>query len=170
MTIRRILVPTDFSAPSLKALDYAINFAGSRNAELLLIHVVEPIRHTRFIPDVSQLLEHHHTEAAEKLAELEKETRRRHRNCRSEVHFGIPYDVIANIARKWKADLIIIATRGHTGLYRLFPGSVAERVVRIASCPVLTIRAAEAPLPKRRRSSKAAVLRKNPGNGQDRSL
>src|SRR6266851_5448933 len=118
MTIRRILVPTDFSAPSLKALDYAINFAGSRNAELLLIHVVEPIRHTRFIPDVSQLLEHHHTEAAEKLAELEKETRRRHRNCRSEVHFGIPYDVIANIARK----------------------------------------------------SKAAVLRKNPGNGQDRSL
>jgi nucleotide-binding universal stress UspA family protein len=110
MTIRRILVPTEFSAPSLKALDYAINFAGSQNAELLLIHVVEPIRHTRFIPDVSQLLEHRHTEVAEELAGLEKETRRRHRNCRSEVHFGIPYDVIANIARKWKADLIIIAS------------------------------------------------------------
>lgn len=143
MTVKRILVPTDFSAPSLKALDYAIKFAHERDAELLLLHVVEPIQHTRLIPDVSELLEQHRTEASEKLTELEKQTRRRHPNCRSEVHFGIPYQVIADMAKKWRADLIIIATHGYTGLYHLLLGSVAERVVRIASCPVLTVRAAE---------------------------
>lgn len=155
MSIKRILIPTDFSKPSLKALDYAINFAEARNAELLLVHVIEPIRHTRLIPDISELLEQHRAEAAEKIADLVKRAQRRHRKCGSEIHFGIPYDVIASVARKWKADLIIIATHGYTGLYHLFLGSVAERVVRIAECPVLTVRAAETPLPKERgRSSK----------------
>lgn len=154
MTIKRILVPTDFSAASLKALDYAIEFASAHSAELLIVHVVGPIQHTRFIPDVSELLEHHRAEAAEKLAELEKKTRRRHPKCRCEVHFGVPYDVIANVATKSKADLIIIATHGYTGLYHLFLGSVAERVVRIASCPVLTVRAAEAIRPQTRRPGK----------------
>jgi universal stress protein A len=157
MTIKRILVPTDFSAPSLKALDYAIKFAHERDAELLLVHVIEPIQHTRFIPDVSELLEQHRTEAAGKLTELEKQTRRRYPNCRSEVHFGVPYEVIASVARKSKVDLIIIATHGYTGLYHLFLGSVAERIVRIASCPVLTVRAMDPSLRKRaRRSSKSS--------------
>ncbi len=70
MTIKRILVPTDFSEPSLKALDYAIDFTRAHNAELLLLHVVEPIRHTRMVPDVAAILEHHRAEAAEKIAEL----------------------------------------------------------------------------------------------------
>lgn len=153
MTIKRILVPTDFSDPALKAIDYAIDFVGAHNAELLLLNVVEPIRHTRMITDVSEILEHHRTEAAETLTKLEQRTRRRHRKCRSEVHFGVPYEVIADVAKKWKADLIIIATHGHTGLYHLFLGSVAERVVRIAECPVLTVRAAEAPSPKPGRGS-----------------
>ena len=110
--------------------------------------MVEPIRHTRMITDVSEILEHHRTEAAETLTELEQRTRRRHRKCRSEGHFGVPYEVIADVAKKWNADLIIIATHGHTGLYHLLLGSVAERVVRIAECPVLTVRAAEAQSPK----------------------
>jgi nucleotide-binding universal stress UspA family protein len=149
--IKRILVPTDFSAHSLKALEYAIDFAGAQDAELLLVNVIEPIRHTRFIPDVSELLENRRAEAAEKLAELEKRTKQRHRDCRAEVHFGIPYEVIANLAKKWNADLIIIATHGHTGLYHLFLGSVAERVVRIAQCPVLTVRAVGTATPRGRR-------------------
>lgn len=151
MTIKRILVPTDFSEPSLKALDYAIDFTRARNAELLLLHVVEPIRHTRMMPDVSEILEHHRAEAVEKIAELEQRTRRRHRKCRSEVHFGVPYSVIGDVAKRWNADLIIIATHGYTGLYHLFLGSVAERVVRIAECPVMTLRVAQAPSSGRRR-------------------
>jgi universal stress protein A len=151
MIIKRILVPTDFSEPSLKALDYAIDFTRAHNAELLLLHVVEPIRHTRMMPDVSEILEHHRAEAAEKIAELEQRTRQRHRKCRSEVHFGVPYYVIADVAKNWNADLIIIATHGYTGLSHLFLGSVTERVVRIAECPVMTLRVAETPSAKRRR-------------------
>jgi universal stress protein A len=134
------VVPTDFSDQSLKALDYAIDFTRSldEGAEIVLVHVVEPISHTRFIPDVSVLLEQQRAEAAEKIAVWEKRTRQRHRKCRSEVHFGVPYEAIADAAKKSKADLIIIATHGHTGLAHLFLGSVAERVVRIAKCPVLT--------------------------------
>jgi universal stress protein A len=148
MVIKRIVVPTDFSTQSLKALDYAIDFARSQNgAEIVIVHVVEPIRHTRFIPDVSVLLEQQRAEAAHKIAALEKRTRQRHGKCRTEVHFGIPYEAIAEAAEKLKADLIIIATHGHTGLAHLFLGSVAERVVRIAKCPVLTVRTLKAPVP-----------------------
>jgi universal stress protein A len=151
MKFRRILVPTDFSDRSLRALDYAIDFARPSNAELRIIHVVEPIRHTRLISDVSELLENRRTEAAEELAKLEKETKQRYRNCRSEVHFGVPFEVIANVAKKSEADLVIIATHGHTGLSHMFLGSVAERVVRVAQCPVLTVRVAEGS--RRRRPS-----------------
>ncbi len=154
MTIKRILVPTDFSDPSLKALDYAIDFIGAHKAELLLLHVVEPIRNTRLMPDVSGILEHHRAEAAEKLAGLEQRIRRHRHKCRSEVHFGVPYEVIADIAKKSKADLIIIASHGHSGLYHLFLGSVAERVVRIAECPVLTIRVTP---PRERAATKSAA-------------
>lgn len=151
MKIKRILVPTDFSRHSLKALDYAIDFAQPHDAELLLVNVVEPIRNTRLLPDVSELLESRREDAAEKLAALEKRTQERYRNCRTEVHFGVPYEAIAEVAKKWHADLIIVATHGHTGLHHFFLGSVAERVVRIAECPVLTVRASLAPVHAHRR-------------------
>ena len=151
MAIKRIVVPTDFSEHSLKALDYAIDFARSHEgAEIVILHVVEPIRYTRFIPDVSVLLEQQRAEAADKIAALEKRTRQRYGKCRSEVHFGTPYEAITDAAEKLKADLIIIATHGHTGLAHLFLGSVAERVVRIAKCPVLTVHALNALLPRER--------------------
>jgi nucleotide-binding universal stress UspA family protein len=158
MKINRILVPTDFSRDSLKALNYAIDFAQPEDTELLLVNVVEPIRNTRLVPDVSELLESRREDAAEKLAALEKRTKERYPNCRAEVHFGIPYQAIVEVAKKWNADLIIISTHGHTGLYHLFLGSVAERVVRIAECPVLTVRTALAPVRARRRgASKSAA-------------
>ena len=157
MKIKRIVVPTDFSNDSLKALDYAIDFAHSHDAELLLVNVVEPIRNTRMLPDVSELLEQRRTEAAERIAALEKRTQQRYRNCRSEIHFGVPYEVIAEVAKKSGADLIIIATHGHTGLYHLFLGSVAERVVRIAECPVLTVRSAIVPERAHRRGASKRV-------------
>lgn len=150
MKYGRILVPTDFSKHSLKALDYAIDFARPHGAELLLVNVIEPIRYTRSIPDVSELLEHRRVEAAEQIAELEKQTKQRYPKCRSEVHFGIPYEVINEVAERSKADLIIIATHGHSSFYHLFLGSVAERVVRTAQCPVLTVRSV-GPLARERR-------------------
>jgi universal stress protein A len=151
MKIKRILVPTDFSDHSLKSLDYAVDFARSQHgAELLIVHVVEPIRHTRLIPDVSEILEQQRTDAAERIAALERRVRRHYPRCRSEVHFGVPYQAIADVAEKSKADLIIIATHGHTGLAHLLLGSVAERVVRIAKCPVLAVHTLKPPAAARR--------------------
>ncbi|MGO9449718.1 MAG: universal stress protein [Candidatus Binataceae bacterium] len=144
MKIKRILVPIDFSVSSLKALDYAVEYARPHRAELLLLHVVEPITHMWMVPDVAKLMEQHRAKATEQLTKLEKRTKHRYRKCRSEVHSGIPYVVITNLAEKSKADLIITATHGHTGLHHLFLGSVAERVVRLAKCPVLTLRVVEA--------------------------
>ena len=156
MIVKRILVPIDFSPHSRGALDYAIDFARAHRAELLMLHVVEPIRNTRLMPDVSLILEDHRAQAAEQLAKLEKRTRQRFRKCRSEIHFGIPFEVIAEVAEKSKADLIVIATHGYSGLHHLILGSVAERVVRLAKCPVLTVRAAAEPA-KRVRARRGAA-------------
>jgi nucleotide-binding universal stress UspA family protein len=75
MKFHRILVPTDFSDRSLRSLDYAIDFARTWNAELLVVNVVEPIRHTRLISDVSELLENRRADAAEELGKLERQRR-----------------------------------------------------------------------------------------------
>lgn len=140
LNYKRIVVPIDFSELSLGALEYAVDFAKLHRAEILLLHIIEPITHTRFIPDVSELLEQQRADAAENLAKLESRTKRRFRQCRSEIHFGEPHELIPEVARKYRADLIIMATHGFTGLHHLLVGSVAERVVRFASCPVLTVK------------------------------
>jgi len=144
MTYGRIVVPVDFSELSIEALDYAIDFARAHRSELLIIHMIEPITHTRFIPDVSEILEHQRADATEKLAELEKNIRRRYSRFRSEIHFGPAHEQIPELAKRAQADLIIMATHGHTGFHHLFVGSVAERVVRLASCPVLTVKSKDA--------------------------
>jgi universal stress protein A len=140
MNYKRIVVPIDFSELSLATLKYAIDFAKTHRAEILLLHVIEPITHTRYIPDVKQLVEQQRADAAEHLAELENRTKRRIPGCRAEIRFGVPYEMISKAAKHYRADLIIMATHGFTGLHHLLVGSVAERVVRFASCPVLTVK------------------------------
>jgi nucleotide-binding universal stress UspA family protein len=138
---------------SIEALDYAIDFARSHRAELLIVHMIEPITHTRFIPDVAEILERQRADEAQKLVQLEKRIRRRFTRFRSEIHFGAAHEQIPEIAKKDGADLIIMATHGHTGLHHLLVGSVAERVVRLASCPVLTLK------PRKCGSESESVLR-----------
>jgi len=154
MNYKRVIIPIDFSDLSLKALEYGIDFAKAHRSELLLLHIIEPISHTRFISDVAELLEHQRADAADQLEKLENRTKRRWPRCKSEIHFGIPYVVISDTAKLFRADLIIMATHGFAGLHHLLVGSVAERVVRLASCPVLTIRpeSKQAADPESRRS------------------
>ncbi len=140
MNYKRIVVPIDFSEVSVDALQYAVEFAKLHHAEILLLHVIEPVTHTRFIPDVSELVEQQKADAAENLGKLEIRTKRRLQRCRSEIHVGVPYEIISEVAGKYRADLIIMATHGFTGLHHLLVGSVAERVVRLAACPVLTVK------------------------------
>lgn len=142
MKINRILVPLDFSEHSLRALDYAIDFAREHGSEVVLVHVVEPLAYGigRWT-EPTKLLEEWQQNAAREMAEIEKRTREKYPKCRGEIHFGIVHLVISDLVRKLKADLIIASTHGRTGMEHMIMGSVAEKLVRYCPCPVLIVRA-----------------------------
>jgi nucleotide-binding universal stress UspA family protein len=144
-TIRRILVPVDFSECSLAAFDYAAEIGRRFEAEVDVLHVWEA---PRFVPaDVvvaahaNSLMELARTTAERDLASFVADATRRGKpvhDSRSES--GYPFEVIVNAAKSGNYDLIVLGTHGRTGLARALIGSVAERVVRHAPCPVLTVR------------------------------
>ncbi len=146
MAIRRILVPVDFSSGSLRALDYARELAVGTGAELLLLYVFEPLDFSGYSetflpsPQLTQVLAAHRARAREHLKRLEGETPDRGIRVRSRLAEGAPAQRIVEIAREEEVDLVVIGTLGRTGLAHLLLGSVAERVVRLAHCPVLTVR------------------------------
>jgi nucleotide-binding universal stress UspA family protein len=140
--IKSILVPTDFSAPSKKALDYAVPFAEQFGAKLTLLHVVERVATPGFANSLPLLMENDKLMAACK-AQLQSLVKQKaiHPKLveRTLVRQGRSFREIADAVRTLKADLIIISTHGYTGLKHALLGSTAERVVRHAPCPVLPI-------------------------------
>ncbi len=145
MTIKRILVPVDFSRYSLKALDYAAELAKPLHAELVAVFVVEPIYYA--MPDligtgmggVGGVLEEQRAGARRELDKLAQREARRGRKLRTLLRSGTAHQGIVDAAKAVKANLIVMATHGRTGLTHALMGSVAERVVRTAACPVLTV-------------------------------
>ena len=141
--IRTILVPMDFSTHSEKALNYAVPFARQFGAKLILLHVIEPINPPDFDNSFPLVLENTRAkefcESALK-AVVEKFALEPALVQGRIVRYGKAFNEIAAAARELKADLIIIATHGYTGLKHTFLGSTAERVVRHAGCPVLVVR------------------------------
>ena len=137
MEIERILVPLDFSEASRAGLDAAAELAQRFGAEMLLLFVVEPLY---YAGDLGLLLEEQHRFAHEEFRRLQPQLNRRGLRYRVSVQDGAPYQVITEEAARAKADLIVMATHGRTGLSHVLLGSVAERVVRTARCPVLTVR------------------------------
>jgi nucleotide-binding universal stress UspA family protein len=142
--LARILVATDFSACSHEALEYAGELAKRFSADLHLLHVAEDLH--RLLPHPggtipAEMLAAAEAEADEALTHaagvLEKTGRQVHRS----VVRGMPFVEIIRYAREQDIDLIVIGTHGRTGLQQALMGSVAERVVRKASCPVLVVRA-----------------------------
>ena len=101
MKIKRLLVPVDFSDSSATLLQFAIEFARMHDAEMLLVHVIEPMNYAvpRWLPEPTALLEEQRKEAADKIARLADRARARRVKCAGEVHFGVVYDVIADLAR-----------------------------------------------------------------------
>jgi nucleotide-binding universal stress UspA family protein len=146
LKIRSILVPIDFSAPSIKALEYAALFAKQFGAKLTLLHVVEPTGTPDFMAAFPIVMEND-----ELVRASEEHLRTVAGKCGIErglveknlVRTGVPYHEIANAARTLKTDLIIIATHRNTGLKHFLLGSTTERVVRHASCPVFVVREGE---------------------------
>ena len=137
MEIRHILSPTDFSEHAKQAVTAAFGLAQRFGAKLSLLHVIEvPV----YAIEVALPLENLEREARRGLALLHPEAEAAHVDVARLVELGVPYQRILETARTEQVDLIVMATHGRTGLGHLFVGSVAERVVRLAPCPVLTIR------------------------------
>ena len=160
MAIRRILVPTDFSEGSLQALDYAIDFAKPMRAKLTIVFVLEPIQFASpgdlYAPsaNLAMLLVEQRQAAQEGLARLQRDLKKRRIDAGTILKEGLAYDEILTAAAESRADLIIMATHGRTGVAHLFLGSVAEKVVRHSPCPVLTVRSREKKLTKQRKGRK----------------
>ncbi|GIW56698.1 MAG: universal stress protein [Nitrospiraceae bacterium] len=149
MQLKKVLVPVDFSKDSLRAAEYARNFAAPFAAQLLLLHVIEPIYYASpadmyaASPNLALLIEEQRKAAEAQLERLAKKLSQGGTKVRTLIKSGSPAPVIADTAKRAKADMIIMATHGRTGLAHVLLGSVAERVVRLAPCPVLVVRRAQ---------------------------
>jgi len=140
---RRILVPIDFSDSSRHALSYALDFASKLGpARLLLVHAYYvPPEIEAFAPDrvpgyLGQLSE----QAAKDLEKLLTELQDAQVTAEYLAEPGAPDHVITKLAREHDIDLIVLSTHGRSGFSRLALGSVAERVVQTAPCPVITLK------------------------------
>lgn len=137
--IKQVLVPVDFSDCSTGALRYAAAVAAKFGAGLSVLHVVEPL-HADWRMDTLAFQRRSHTEALQRLRELVADKLPGVPRVHAKLHGGHPVRTIVDFARRSKADLIIMGSHGRGGMKRALVGSVAERVVRHASCPVLVVR------------------------------
>jgi nucleotide-binding universal stress UspA family protein len=144
--IKKILVPFDFSEPAEHALDFAQKLAVGFGASVEALYVVPdfpnaafPIPELGAVPLAAQSVDELVDEAKAQLHEALAPEDTRHRYLRKTVLAGEPHARIVWYAAAENVDLIVLGTHGRTGAKRMFLGSVAERVVREATCPVLTV-------------------------------
>jgi nucleotide-binding universal stress UspA family protein len=145
IAIKKVLVATDFSAPSETALNYARAMARAFGAELHVLHVFEPLWITS--ADVvgggvalATMIQGLEDTAKKQLEEaVTEEDRRELKAVPVMMTSESPAREIAKYANDQKVDLVVIGTHGRSGLTRLLIGSVAEKIVRLAPCPVLTV-------------------------------
>jgi nucleotide-binding universal stress UspA family protein len=146
--VRRILVPIDFSDQARAVIEWATHLAEEHGSQMLLLHVYhlpvefQQLEGAYLPPDFWANVKN---EAEQQLGGYADELRQRGREVEALVREGYPASVIIEEAESQHADLIVIGTHGHTGLKHLLLGSIAERVVQKAPCPVLTVRAPKAP-------------------------
>jgi nucleotide-binding universal stress UspA family protein len=143
--MRRILHATDFSKASRAAFSKAVDLAKSQRAELWVLHVLSispPFVTEGYVPPKvwDEIEAGARTEAKRQLDRLVVRARRKGVRATGLVVLGSPYQDIVRVARRMRADLLVIGTHGRTGLTKVLLGSVAERVLRTAPCPVLTVR------------------------------
>jgi len=141
---KNILVPIDFSDFSKSALKYAVTFAQHYHSKLTLVYVMEPVIYPPdfsmgqiTLPTVNFEIDQRAKEELEKLAATEIGTLV---EVKTILRTGKPFVEIIETAKEEDADLIIISTHGHSGMEHILFGSTADKVVRKAPCPVLTLR------------------------------
>ena len=143
--LRTILHPTDFSEHSNHAMRYAIGFAEEFKAKLWILHVIEEIASAMYFnmleaPPIVQLMADIETQAGEALENLVPSDVKERVEIEYLIRKGVPFLEIIRCAEQIDADVIVCGTHGRTGLKHALFGSVAEKVVRKARCPVLSVR------------------------------
>ena len=143
MEIKTILCPIDFSEISANALEYAVFLASYHHAELLILHVVEQLHEFEhyqiLVLTPQELAEEMEKQAHEKLTKLTEQIKKTIK-VETVVRQGKPFVEIIKEAKEKDMDLIVMASHGRTGVSHMLMGSVAEKVVRKANCPVLIVR------------------------------
>ncbi|MBI1727827.1 MAG: chaperonin GroEL [Candidatus Rokubacteria bacterium] len=140
----KILHPTDFSESAVNAEAKAVELARALGGEVILLHVAgQPMLYGESVIGMADVVEFYRgqrTWAEQRLGERAAAIRATGVAARVVVDEGVPASEILRRAEAEKADMIVMGTEGRTGLNRVLVGSVAERVVRLAACPVLTVR------------------------------
>jgi len=142
---KRILVPIDFSPPSDAALEYARTIATRFGASLHLFHVAQDPYQAFystevFVPEIEGLRDEIAAASLKRLKERLRASDVTDLHATANVVIGTPAWSIVEYAGAHEIDLIVMGTHGRGGMSHLLMGSVAERVVRTAACPVLTVR------------------------------
>ena len=142
--MKKILVATDFSPAAVAAARHGLTLAQSLDADLLLLHVLHvPAEAPGFYSSRKlgrKLFRNMEEAATGMMAEFIGKHLKKAKKVQTQILPGLPGDEIVRQAQKEKVDLVIIGTRGHSGLKRLLLGSVADHVIRACRCPVLSVR------------------------------
>jgi nucleotide-binding universal stress UspA family protein len=145
ISINKIVCPTDFSEPSYAALAAANGLALQYSSELYVVHVVAPLPSSPFYAtenfDVSSYEEKSLLLAKNLLKDVVDQKVSKDLNVYPVVKLGYAPEEIINVAEQEKAELIVISTHGSRGWNHLIFGSVTEKIIRLATCAVLVVRA-----------------------------
>ena len=144
---KRILVPTDFSEGAEHALEYAICLSGFYHAEIVLLHVFDLPEYLSLLSEKAGLdseapervLEAAKKRAVEKLQDIVRPLADKEPVIIIFLAIGVPFEEIVRVAAEWDVELIVMSTHGRTGLAHFLLGSITERVVSHAACPVLVV-------------------------------
>ncbi|MEE8138385.1 MAG: universal stress protein [Thermoanaerobaculia bacterium] len=138
--IRSILVATDFSDTSQAGVDWAVEIARAHGARIFLVHgLLLPGRTTDFAPSPPDFTEALQEAASGRLNESAEKVRASGIKVATDLRLGLPSQAILEAAEKDAVDLVVLGTRGLSGIRHLLLGSTAQRVVQHARCPVLTV-------------------------------
>ena len=144
MLFHHVLVPTDGSENSVKAAELAFRIAQASGARVTLIYVID----SGVISEIARFARHQEAEVRQDLVHngdhyldfLETLAQRAHLPVQREIREGVPFEEIVNAAGSLGVDLIVMGHVGHRGPRRILIGSVTERVIEFAACPVLVVK------------------------------
>lgn len=142
--LRKILVGVDFSASSAAAARQALELAGRYDSQILLLHVLHGSAEAPGFHESEKagrkVLRHMDRAAREMMADFARAHLKKWKKVETRITTGLPADQVVDLAEAEKVDLVVVGTRGHSGLKRFMLGSVADKIIRSCTCPVLSVR------------------------------